>query len=95
MKKPIPRIWIFIILFAAIVIAHIIILRVVVHEGNGGNTPEPVPQNTPPRTENAVTAPPKKAAEAADAKASADKKPEQKPVKDEEPGFFKRLFGGG
>lgn len=95
MKKPIPRIWIFIILFAAIVIAHIIILRVVVHEGNGGNTPEPVPQNTPPRTENVTPAPPKeKAAEAAEAKA-ADKKPEQKPVKEEEPGFFKRLFGGG
>ena len=37
MKKPIPRIWIFIILFAAIVIAHIIILRVVVRGESGGN----------------------------------------------------------
>ena len=58
MKKPIPRIWIFIILFSAIVIAHIIILRVVVRGESGGNTPaEPVPQQTPAAPQSGKVAP--------------------------------------
>ena len=78
MKKPIPRIWIFIILFSAIVIAHIIILRVVVREKNTSGETVRTGETHPAGT-----------------KTAGDKKTERKPDQTEEPGFFKRLFGGG
>ena len=91
MKKPIPRFWIFVILFAVIVIAHLIILRVVVgHSGDQPRDPEPVekPEATPPE-KTAPAAPNTPAPTAPLAKPSSTSA-----GKDEKPGFFERLFGG-
>ena len=100
MKKPIPRIWIFIILFSVIVIAHIIILRVMVHGEHGENAPQEVVRpNVQPPAATTATAPaksaPAKPAGAAAAKPEPGRKAEAQTVKDEKPGFFERLFGGG
>ena len=97
MKKPIPRIWIFIILFVAIIIAHIIILRVVVR---GGNAPENTVQIAEtPQTNRAATArsktEPAKPEAVVETKSAGDKKADPKPAEEKKPGFFERLFGGG
>ena len=84
MKKPIPRVWLFVILFAAIVIAHIIILRVVIRGDRGSDT-QPEPEKTQQPSSGATAQDPNgKPAE-----------PARTPEKKEGSGFFGDLFGGG
>ena len=92
MKKPIPRIWLFVILFAAIIVAHIIILRIVVHGERSGDTAAKPRQSAENLFAGGGSSEPAPAQNVSGIPASP---PAKSADKKEEPGFFKRLFGGG